>query len=361
MEKTLVLRIPPQSVASEIVIQKGLMQEGDWLNRLKNLSKRFAIITDHHVEDLFGHAIKNQLEQAGCEVHLFSVPPGEKSKSREWKEFLEDQMLQAKLGRDTALIALGGGVITDLAGFVAATYCRGIPLISIPTTLLAQVDASIGGKVGVNTPQGKNLIGAFYHPRLILIDTEMLKTLNPDEMMNGMAEVIKYALIASKPLFQKLQQEIQWEDAVLESCTIKKDVVEKDPQEKGLRAILNFGHTVGHAIEALMDYQISHGKAVAIGMAAEAHLSCLLGYLQESELVNITSLLEKYGFSLKLPSSLIPSALMQAMQLDKKALSRQPRFVLLKNIGETHPFDGAYCSPVDSRLIQETFQWLHSK
>lgn len=361
MKKRLILQIPDQASGSEIIIQKGLMQTADWLEFVGPLSRRFALITDHHVEDLVGHALQDQLERAGCEAHLFSVPPGETSKTREWKEILEDQLLEAKLGRDTVLMAIGGGVITDLAGFVAATYCRGVPLVSIPSTLLAQVDASLGGKVGVNTPFGKNLIGAFYHPRYILVDTDLLSTLSEDEILNGMGEVIKYALIASKPLFQKLHQEIQWDDIVLECCTIKKEVVEKDPKERGLRAILNFGHTVGHAIETCMDYQISHGKAVAIGMLAESYMSYQLGYLKEQDLLSITTLLEHYGFSLRLPSTLDQKELMQVMQLDKKALSRQPRFVLLKGIGETVPFDGAYCGPVDPRIIQEAIQWLSSK
>ncbi len=350
------LSIPFFGIESEMVIKKGLLEGSEWIHCLRQLGKRVAIITDHQVRDFFGYAIKNKLADAGCEAHLFSVPPGEQSKTRHFKEMLEDQMLTAKLGRDTVIIALGGGVITDLAGFVAATYCRGIPFISIPTTLLAQVDASLGGKVGINTSHGKNLIGTYHHPRSILIDTHTLSTLSAEEMQNGMAEVIKYALIASKSLFHQLQGKLSLEDVIRECCLIKKQIVEKDPQEQGLRRILNFGHTIGHAIETILSYNISHGKAVAIGLWVESFLSYRLGYLKEEELHQIRNLLEQYKFSLDIPIS--EAELLEAIKIDKKAQAGEARFVLLQEIGRPLSFNGVYCQFLEPQLLVEVLHCL---
>lgn len=355
------MTIPSQEIFSEVVIQPGGIEGDLWIPLLKKVSHRFALITDHQVRDLVGEALKKRGEKEGLIIDIFSVPPGEKSKSREWKERLENQMLLGGFGRDSAIIALGGGVVSDLAGFVAATYYRGIPFISIPTTLLGQVDASIGGKVAVNTPKGKNLIGAFYQPRFIFIDTHLLKTLPPAELLSGMAEVIKYALIASKSLFEKLNENTSLEEYIHASCKIKIDVIQKDPQEKGLRRILNFGHTVAHALETLMEYKISHGEAVALGMLAESRMSWKLGYLKEGEFLQIQAMLEKFGFSLRLPSKISGKELVEIMRRDKKAFEGKPRVVLLNKIGEAHPFDGAYCRLVEGHVIEEALEWLHLK
>jgi 3-dehydroquinate synthase len=328
------------------------------MERIKGISKHFAMITDHSVRNLLGNSLQERLKKEGLDVHLFSVEPGETSKSRKQVEILEDQMFQVGLGRDSAIIALGGGVICDLAGFVAATFCRGIPFISIPTTLLAQVDASIGGKVGINIPFGKNLIGAFHPPSLIVIDPETLSTLPANHYRNGMAEVIKYALIASAELFEKLQGDLSIEECIATGCRIKKEVVEKDPKEKGLRRILNFGHTIGHALEAATEYQLHHGEAVALGILAEGYLSYRLGYLQEGKFFQIKRLLEKYRFSLQLPKGLNREKMIYRMALDKKTISNRPRFVLLRDIGEVHPFEGAYCRHVDEVLLEEALQCL---
>lgn len=293
------------------------------------------------MKGLYGEKIRNFLSP--WEVHLFSFSPGEKSKTRKVKEELEDALFREKLGRDTTIIGLGGGVVTDIAGFVAATFCRGVPLILIPTTLMGMVDASIGGKVGVNTPHGKNLVGAYYFPKKIFIDSDFLSTLSEHEMRNGKAEVLKYGLIQDKELLYIEDVE----EMIRRSVGIKESVVTLDPDEKGLRRVLNFGHTIGHAIEAVTDYEMSHGDAITIGMRIESYLSMRMGYLKEEELQEIDKILPIVNFSFAF------STLYEKMQQDKKARSKKPRFVLLEKIGQVASFGGDYCIEVDDALIEE--------
>lgn len=341
---------------SKIVVDPGMIQKMQWIETLWERSHKFVIVTDDHVRDLHGIGLQRRLKERGLTVELISIPPGEKSKTREWKEKIEDQMMQMRLGRDTTLIALGGGVVTDLGGFVAATYCRGIHFISIPTTLLGMVDASIGGKVAVNSPYGKNLIGAYYHPEQILIDRELLGTLPSCELRNGMAEVIKYGAIGSMSLIEKLESGLSMDEWLVDCCMQKQQVVQKDPNEKGLRRILNFGHTIGHAIEVLTEHEISHGEAVALGMHLEANLSVNLGYLSKEEHKRLRRLIQKTGFSLELPRGLSKEDLLQVMTLDKKSRRGQARFVLLEKVGQVHPFEGEYCRPVNSSCIAEVLK-----
>lgn len=345
---------------TQVFVQKGLLKESLWVDLLKSQSLRIVLITDKHVRALWGESILMPLVNEGCHVEVVSIIPGEGSKTREVKEALEDAMLQKKLGRDCLVVALGGGVVTDLAGFVAATYCRGVPLVLIPTTLLGQVDASLGGKVAVNTAYGKNLIGAFYPPRWVFIDSDTLTTLPEEEFLNGMAEVIKHALIVSKDLFHGLKN-LESEEMIYQSCLIKKIIVEKDPFEKGLRRILNFGHTVGHALEALTHYHLSHGKAVAIGMLAEAHLSYQSGFLPYEQLLTIETLLIDYGYSLKLPLGIDSKQLFETMTRDKKAQFNLPKCVFLREIGEVVEAEGEYCLPIDVTMLHEMCLWLNSR
>lgn len=340
-----------------IRIQSGLLQQDEWIEELKSLAKRLALVTDHTVKELWGIPLEKRLKAHGFEVHLLSVPPGEASKTRSVKASLEDQMLEAGLSRDSALLALGGGVITDLGGCVAATYCRGIPLIAIPTTLMAQVDASIGGKVGLNTPHGKNLIGSFYPAHRVLIDPEMLQTLPEHEVRNGMAEVIKYGLIASELLVKRIESGLPPEEFLTECCQIKQEIVAKDPYETGLRRVLNFGHTVGHALEILSNHTLRHGEAVAIGIVGEAYLSHRLGLLSQEELARIEALVRGVGFSLKMPQG----DLISPMRLDKKGLQGRPRVVCLEKIGEAVAFEGTYCCPIEDSLLEEMQKWLRLK
>jgi 3-dehydroquinate synthase len=252
-------------------------------------------------------------------------------------------MLSAALDRKSALVALGGGVIGDIAGFAASTYMRGIDFVQVPTTLLAQVDSSVGGKTGVNHPMGKNMIGTFWQPRLVWVDIETLKSLPRREFLSGLAEVIKYGVIWDEGLFRFLEEK---RDEVLGldndtlthlvrlSCEIKANVVSKDERESGLRAILNYGHTIGHAIETVTGYtRYLHGEAVAIGMYAEARLSRDVGLLDDSGLVRIKELLEAYGLPAALPVETDFPLLMASMKLDKKTVSGDLTFILPEEIG----------------------------
>jgi 3-dehydroquinate synthase len=297
--------------------------------------KNIAIITDTCVKKLYGDQLQNSLAERGLKAKLFSFPAGEQSKSREVKERIEDEMFDEGFSRDTLIIALGGGIVTDLAGFVAATFCRGIPYISIPTTLLGMVDASHGGKVGVNTRHGKNLIGAFHRPLDVIVDLTFLQTLPQEELLNGKAEIIKYGLIHTKEILGKaLDVEL------IEECIrIKKEIVLLDPLDKGIRRILNFGHTFGHAVEKVYGYNISHGQAVALGMVLESNVSFECGLLSKDERDTITDLIQENGFTLSwdLPHEVI----MSALTADKKTMDGSPRFVLLEKIGKAATFNGA--------------------
>lgn len=334
---------------------------------LKSFACPIVVITDSHVKQLIADPWVVFLRQNGQEVTLLSFPAGEESKNRTTKEKLEDELLKLQCGRDTVVIAIGGGVVTDLAGFLASTYTRGIPLVLIPTTLLGMVDAAIGGKTGVNTPFGKNLIGSFYPPSHIFIDTSTLSTLSEKEWKNGAAEIIKYGLIRSLSFFQRLVDNRQaWQvrdlsflqQVIQESILIKQEVVESDFQEAGYRRILNFGHTIAHAIETVENYQISHGEAVAIGMLVEGYLSYQLGFLKKQELEQIDKILHLFHFSLQLSSQVTVEKMISAMAIDKKAKAKKPRFVILKEIGTAVPFRGTYCTEIEDKLLKEVLTWM---
>jgi 3-dehydroquinate synthase len=336
----------------------------DWKALLRDRGSSVAIITDSHVETLIAREVETCLRSQGFKTCLIAFPAGEAQKTRETKAWIEDQMLAQKLGKESCVLAIGGGTVTDLAGFVATTYCRGIPYLSMPTTLLAMVDAAIGGKTGVNTKEGKNLIGAFYLPDELLINPEFLLTLPFQELKNGMAEILKAGLIASVELFDLLIHErkaIQNCDLLLlteiikKSIAIKQQVVQEDPLEKGLRRILNLGHTIGHAIETVEQYQIPHGEAVGMGIALEANLSAKLGHLSQNALEKVQQTLLDYGFQIDLPKSLSLQKLKTALLFDKKTLHSQPRFVALKAIGEVEPFAGAYCTPLNWEDLDDLF------
>ncbi len=310
-----------------------------------------ALITDDCIKTLYGEKLQNALLSRGFQVHLFSLPPGEAFKTRAMKEKIEDAMLAQKLSRDTCVIGLGGGVITDFAGFLAATYCRGVPLILIPTTLLAMVDASIGGKNGVNTPAGKNLIGTIYRPQKVLIDLTLLETLPERELLSGTAEMIKHALIADAPYLDRIGLD---EESIRTSIEIKQRIVESDEKESGLRRLLNFGHTIGHAVE--MHLQIPHGEAVAIGMRVESLLSKNCGHLSERSLEQILHFLRPFP-----DYPLDYEALAPYLAVDKKGQNQQPRFVLLQEIGVPLTFDGEYCTPVLEAEIKEAIACYASR
>jgi 3-dehydroquinate synthase len=308
-------------------------------------ASRYAVISDSCVAPLYGEPVVAACRDAALEAQLFAFPAGEGSKTRATWAALSDQLLATHLGRDAAVIALGGGVVGDVAGFVAATYLRGIPYVQVPTTLLAMLDSSIGGKTAVDVPTGKNLVGAFHQPRLVVADLDVLGTLPPPQLAAGMAEAVKHGAIADPAYFDFLEREHgavrAQEPAALErvverSVEIKAALVVADARERGRRAILNFGHTVGHAIEATARFALLHGEAVAIGMAYEARLAEMLGIAERGTARRIARLLERYRLPLELPASATVDGLVAAMQLDKKARAGTVRFALPQAVGRMH-------------------------
>jgi 3-dehydroquinate synthase len=269
------------------------------------------------------------------------IPAGESYKTRATKEYIEDQMLKMGAGRDSCIVALGGGVVLDIAGFVASTYARGIPLILVPTTLLAMCDASIGGKTAVNTPYGKNLIGTFYMPEEVILDFCFLETLPHEEVKNGVVEMIKHAAIFDKKYFEFLETKPPLEHAIEASVAVKTKIITQDPFESGLRRILNFGHTVGHAIEALSNYTVSHGRAVAIGMLLESQMAEEMGYFTAYD--RLKNIFNIYEVDLSLDFSL--EGIFEQMRIDKKSQNSIPHIVVLEEIGTCQKFDGVYCTP----------------
>eukprot|EP01116_Phalansterium_solitarium_P017376 TRINITY_DN4263_c0_g1_i1.p1 TRINITY_DN4263_c0_g1~~TRINITY_DN4263_c0_g1_i1.p1 ORF type:complete len:1532 (-),score=617.73 TRINITY_DN4263_c0_g1_i1:193-4788(-) len=312
-------------------------------------ASRYVVVSDTNVWRLHGPRVLAGLRAVGVEPLLTTIEPGEASKTRATKERLEDWMLEHACTRDTCLIAVGGGVVGDLVGFVAATYMRGIPVVQVPTTLLAMVDSSIGGKTAVDTEAGKNLIGAFHHPAVVFIDTSFLKTLPLRELSNGMAEVIKTAAIRDRALFELLENnpdavldrdEALLQQIVVRAAGIKAHVVSIDERESGLRCILNWGHTIGHAIEALVAPQLLHGECVSIGMVLESHIALKLGQLGSSlSLGRIVRCLQAYKLPIHLPAGLSIDDLLRLMQVDKKNAQGQIRCVMLRSIGSCleHP------------------------
>lgn len=369
MNRILACKIQPSLLNYEIEIQRGILKDGVRVGRfLSSLGSKVVIITNETLAPLYGHSLYHVLNNQNFETHLITFKDGEKYKSRRIKEQVEDELFQKKCGKDTCLIALGGGVVMDMVGFIAATYCRGVPLVMMPTSLLGMVDSCLGGKTGLNLSHGKNLIGVIYQPKKVYIDPSTLNTLPLKELRNGAAEIIKHGLIADLNLFEYLEKHLDdflglkekvVEKVIYASCFIKKEVVEQDEHEKGRRRFLNFGHTIGHALEKLSDYQLAHGEAVAMGLIAESYLSFLLGYLDHPSLQRICNLIKKVGFAFKIPSYSFEE-IQAAMQLDKKSQQGKPRFVLLSQIGRALEFEGNCCSFVESEIVKKALSWMYN-
>jgi 3-dehydroquinate synthase len=326
---------------------------------------RYAVITDSTVRKLYGGDFVYRMKEQGLEVLLLDFPAGELYKTRETKQMLDDRLLSFRFGRDSAVIALGGGVVGDVAGFVAATFMRGIPYIQVPTTIVAQADSSIGGKTAVDSPQGKNLIGAFHHPRSVFIDTKTLATLDNRNYKSGFAEVIKHGLIRDKTLFTYYEQNLEYildrdhekhpqtvTELMKRNCKIKNDIVREDEKEQNIRKILNYGHTIGHAIEHLSGYRFLHGEAVAAGIVAEAFFSWKLGYSTREDYEQQYNIIKKTGLRCKIPNDITNNEIIHTMNIDKKARGQKPEFVFLKQIGETCVFNGGKTTaPVEEKSL----------
>ena len=336
------LHIQLEDRSYPIYIGEGLLSQIK-LIELHLKQKHVAIVTNTKVAPLYLDPLLNLLKQHGIKAFPIILPDGEVYKNQETLNGIYDALLKEKCERTVTLIALGGGVIGDITGYAAATYLRGVPFIQIPTTLLSQVDSSVGGKTGINHPLGKNMIGAFYQPQCVIADIDTLKTLPQREFSAGMAEVIKYGLIRDEAFFDWLEKNIEGLmklnpslliEAIQRSCQNKADIVEMDEHESGIRATLNLGHTFGHAIENAMGYGTwLHGEAVATGMVMAAHLSKLMGWLKNHEFNRIVKLLKEAKLSTD-PPKISEDQYMKLMHMDKKVMDGQIRLVLQKGIGD---------------------------
>lgn len=318
-----------------------------------------VIITDSTVRRLHAVSLQQTLMRLGNRAHLFSFPAGEKSKTAKTKNMLDSKLLGNKCGRDTLIIALGGGVVGDMAGFVASTYLRGVPYIQIPTTLLAMVDSSIGGKTGIDTPYGKNMIGSFWQPSAVIIDPSFLATLPQKHIQNGLLEIIKIHFVRRKEMGSSIRAFLHGKDTaipLIEDALIQKArVVQRDEKESGERMILNFGHTIGHAIENVSGYTVLHGIAIGYGMLAEAHISHELGILPSSALASIIGLLGNAGIHQRALRKWDIRAIMAATKHDKKRRGGDPLYVLLRNIGVVYRNGNSWAHPVPDSIVKKVF------
>ena len=346
------LRINLKENSYDIIIEHGLLSELGALISKKFGKPKTFIVTDSNIAVHWLKQTIESLSAQGMSPKVLEVPVGESTKSFINLEKIIDQLLESKVDRDSVLIALGGGVIGDLAGFAGAVTLRGIKVIQVPTTLLSQVDSSVGGKTGVNVRQGKNLVGSFHQPSLVAIDTQVLQTLPSRQLFAGYAEVLKYGLIKDRSFFDWLElngkkvlegDKLAQQFAIFTSCRIKAEIVEADEKEKNLRAILNFGHTFGHALEAEAGYDgnLLHGEAVSIGMVLAIELSKSLGYLSGQDAGRAVEYIRNIGLptninSIEGSTSWDPDGIIQHMQHDKKVSNGQLRFVLIKGIGEAY-------------------------
>ena len=342
-----------------IRIEKGLLDRVGQDLRQKEIAKRFAVVSDDHVAGLYGERLMKTLAAADLSAELLTFPRGEESKNLRTLAALASELARRGFDRKDGLIALGGGVTGDLTGFLASVYMRGIPFVQVPTTLLAQVDSSVGGKTGVDIPEGKNLVGTFYQPRAVYIDTGVLGTLPEQELLGGLAEVIKYGVIADTDFFRFLEQHRQRILALDEEiisrmiarcCEIKASVVAQDEREGDLRRILNFGHTIGHAIEAASDYTLIHGLAVAMGMAAIADLAVRTGHLPAADAERLKELLRAFAMPDTIPAHLDRQRIKGYLRTDKKTVGGRVFFVLPTKIGKAVITDQVAEEEIDAAL-----------
>lgn len=333
----------------------------------KNKFEHVIIITDENVGAHYAQKLLNYFTYNQIQSQLITMPPGEHSKSREMKNSIEDKMFALGCSRDSLIVALGGGVITDLSGFVAATYYRGIPVIYIPTSLLAMVDAAIGGKTGINTDYGKNLIGTFTHPNAIFIDVKMLGTLPVNEYIQAFSEIIKHALIYDYDYFTLIESsidKISTKDysvllkVIKRSCEIKSAIVSEDQTEKSKREILNFGHTIAHALETSSQYVLGHGQAVAIGIIVECYLSNQMALLSDTHFHRIKQLILNLNIPVTFDITFSKEDVMKFLNMDKKIRNDKNRFVVLSNIGKVMQVENSYAQPVDTTLLKKAIDYM---
>jgi 3-dehydroquinate synthase len=348
-----------------IRIGRGLVPRLTVDLRRRRLGRQYVIVTDSNLHASFGEPLRAAFRRRGLTADLISFPAGEVSKTRRVRDELEDGILELGTGRDAALVALGGGVVGDLVGFVAATFHRGIPYVQVPTTLIGMVDSAIGGKTGINHPAGKNLIGAFHQPSGVYVDVDYLRSLPQRQFLSGMAEVVKYGVVADARLFtlvetnldRTLRHDPDLMTRVIERCCrIKARVVSADPRESNRRKILNFGHTIGHALETLSGYRLAHGEAVAMGMIAESRLAARSGLLPARAAARLGDLIARLGLPTALPEGLTPARVLEVARRDKKARAGRIAYALPSRLGAMANVGGEYGIFVDDALASEVLQ-----
>lgn len=358
-----VIKVDLGSQSYDICVRSGGLEQLGTLMGGLNLGKKVLLVSNQSIFRHYGEKATTSLEAAGFEVSSCILPPGEQYKTLNSVQKIYGAALANRLERSSTMVALGGGVVGDMTGFAAATWLRGINVVQVPTSLLAMVDAAIGGKTGVNHPLGKNLIGAFHQPRLVLIDPDVLKTLPAREFRSAMAEVIKYGVIWDVELFSKLENSKRLDqmryvkpdllaEILSRSCQAKAEVVSKDEKESGLRAILNYGHTIGHAVESLTGYKlVNHGEGVALGMVASSRLAVELGMWDQKCDRRQLDAIAKAALPTKLPAGLDVEEILKSLQLDKKVQDGKVRFVLPVRLGEA-----AVSDRVDGDLILQVLK-----
>lgn len=359
----IIMKLPAQQAVSyPVTVGSNLLQKPDqWLPRDWH-NRKLVIITDNTVSELYGKRLSAMLKEVN--PVLLSIPPGEQSKNYHIKHALEEQMLQQYCNRQSIILALGGGVVGDMAGFIAATYMRGIDYIQIPTTLLAMVDSSIGGKTAINTPQGKNLIGAFWQPASVIVDMNCLTTLSQTQLINGLIEALKMFMTNDRDGFYSvhhnidriLNKDIEILQSIVErAINIKVNIVSSDEKDNHQRMILNCGHTIGHALEKVTDYTLLHGYAVALGILVESKISQLLGHLSYEDYEVIKSLFLKLDISGSFLNKMNIDEIIQATKSDKKTQDHHVRYVLLKTIGCVYHHENRFAHPVSDEIVEKAF------
>ena len=347
----------------DIVVESSYERLGEEIPALDTGKRKICIVTDSNVAPLYLEEVKEQISKCCKKVETFIFPAGEKNKNLDTVRTLYEFLIQKHFDRKDVLVALGGGVVGDLCGFAGATYLRGIRFIQVPTTLLSQVDSSIGGKTGVDFDSYKNMVGAFHMPSLVYASTSSLLTLSAEQFASGMGEIVKHGLIKNRDYYQWICEHADairerdlkvCEQLILVSCQIKRDVVEKDPTEQGERALLNFGHTLGHAIEKLMNFKLAHGQCVALGCLAAAHISAKRGMITDAEVDQMRKAFATFDLPVSTSGyGLDPKEVIQATKNDKKMEAGAIKFVLLRQVGE------AYIGrTVTEAEMEEALEWL---
>ncbi|MBI2613048.1 3-dehydroquinate synthase [Candidatus Kaiserbacteria bacterium] len=366
-------RISPRRLSvrvknSSYPIVVGMHLEKELVKALRRQGKRrIAIIADTTTRRLFADRLGRFLKKEGWSVEVIHFQSGEKSKNQNTVARVQEKLLRKKFDRDTLVVALGGGVVGDVAGYVAATYLRGVPYIQVPTTLLAMVDSSVGGKVGIDTKYGKNMIGAFYQPRAVVADLAFISSLSKQQVVNGLIEAVKKFMTSeerSLSLVEKLDPAHPLgnprvlQEIVYRSVRIKARVVMKDEEEKNERKILNFGHTIGHAVEFLSGYTLPHGFAVAYGILVESKISELLGILSPRESATVAAYLRRFGITASGLKKYPVARILRAVKGDKKVRSGVAHYVLLRRLGSVYTKGGQYAHPVPERIVRRAYKLL---